>query len=148
MDIQADIELLPNGIVLSFVGGKPEQPIIDVISWQYIDLSGSDVDVQHYDDDVAFIHRGFCVLGIPVPVTKDKADIIRATTFPRGKEVEVFDPTGDGVEFFILSDSGSRRVAANVRHRYVIAKRLGCEPVVTSGSVVWRGRHTFAVRVD
>ena len=145
MQITADIELLVDGIALRFVPHKPTQDVIDAITWQYIDLAGSDVDVAHYDDDVVFTHRGFAVVGIPVPITPAQAATLRAMQFVRGQEVEVFDPTGDGIEFYVLSASGSRRVAANVRSRYVVAKRLGCSPVAVEGGIVWKGRHVFTV---
>ena len=78
-------------------------------------------------------------------IDEAQAEQIRNTTAERGKEVDVYDPNNDGSELYVLSNSGSRRVLANVRARYTIAKRLGCSPVVENGGVSWRGEFTFEV---
>jgi hypothetical protein len=153
MQATVAVELLSEGLVVDFskVAKADRAKAQDRFEWIYNDLAGTDIASERDPDHpgvLVYTHVATTVVGVPIPVTKAQAEAIRQHRFEHGKEVDVFDPEGDGEKFFILSDSGSRRVLANVRARYTIAKKLGCSPRIDGDSLCWRGEFTYEFSVE
>ena len=147
MQIKTTVELLVDGVAVDFrhVSERDRCRVESAFERIYADLAGSEVDGIDDEYGRVYKHVSTTVVGLPVPVTAAQAEQIKNTTVERGKEVDIYDPNADGTELYVLSNSGSRRVLANVRARYTIAKRLGCSLVVENGGVSWRGEFTFEV---
>lgn len=147
MQVKTPVELLVDGVAVDFrhVHERDRCRVESAFERIYADLAGSEID--GHDDEYGRLYRhvSTTVEGLPVPVTAAQAEQFRNAVVERGKEVDVYDPNGDGTELYVLSNSGSRRVLANVRARHTIAKRLGCSPVVENGGVSWRGEFIFDV---
>jgi uncharacterized protein (DUF779 family) len=136
------VELLPDGVLADFgkVPKEHRKQAEELFEKLYADLAGTGLSSDFVDgepDSLIFEHICATVYGIPVPITAEQAEAIRHAKFEHGKEVDVLAIDGG---HFILSNSGSRRILANVRARYIIAKRLCCKPRVINGGVQWSGQ--------
>ena len=147
MQIKTTIELLVDGVAVDFrhVPEAARCRVESAFERIYADLAGSEIDGHDDEYGRLYKHVSTTVVGLPVPVSAEQAEQIKHSKFEHGKEIEVLDVNNDGTELYVLSNSGSRRVLANVRARYAIAKQLGCSPVVENGGVSWRGEFTFDV---
>lgn len=148
MKYHLKVELLTDGVFVNYspVAKEHLSKVSEKFEKMYEDLAGSAVGsypVEGQPQCVNYEHIASTVCGIPVPVTPAQAEAIKHMKFEHGKEIGVLEIDGG---HYILSDSGSRRVLANVRARYVIAKRLNCVPKIEGGCVQWHGK--IAVECD